>query len=86
MPTTKTTKPADDWEKQLARSWPEPGKALQSPVPKDVVQKVRFMISERLQNYLDEFMLDGSPEEKRLLLEVLTVTRSHLGRTSRIPS
>jgi hypothetical protein len=63
---------AGEWQRLLTKSWPDPAIVNEAPAPKNVVQRVRATVSDRLQDRFADFMLDATPEEKRLLVEVFT--------------
>jgi hypothetical protein len=65
------TKRADEWQTQIAKSWPEREKTEETLLPKNVIQRVRAVLTERLEDRLHDFILEATPEEKRLPTDVL---------------
>jgi hypothetical protein len=60
-----------EWTDRLAKEWPEPQEAGgETPEPTGVVQRIRALVNDNLEERFRDFMLEATPEEKRLLLGV----------------
>jgi hypothetical protein len=61
---------ATEWLTRLAKEWPEPQNASQTPEPTGVVQRIRARVNDTLEERFRDFMLEATPEEKYLLVAV----------------
>jgi hypothetical protein len=62
---------APEWKADLSAAWVENLRAEPRPEPADVVGLLRERVMDRLRTEFEEFLTHGSPEDHRLMVDVL---------------